>query len=88
MFECQTLKRSGTDLEACFGRLPCSRTYKIPEINKSFVRVCSRSRIFNLTNTALAPPKEAFDVGEFKLDVGRATVIALARVRRHFHLAQ
>ena len=38
---------------------------------------------------ALSPPAEqALDVGELQLHIGRAAVVALARVRRRLHLAQ
>src|SRR6266567_1849109 len=36
----------------------------------------------------LLPAEQALDVGEFELDVGRPAVVALAGVRRLFHLAQ
>src|SRR6185369_9227712 len=36
----------------------------------------------------LAPPEQAFDVGELEFDVGGAAVVALAGVRRGFHLAE
>ena len=34
------------------------------------------------------PAKQSLDIRELQLDIGRAAMIALSRVRRRFHLAQ
>ena len=36
----------------------------------------------------LTPPEQALDIGEFELDIGGAAMIALAGIRRCFHLAE
>src|SRR6185437_16767278 len=48
----------------------------------------TRDRAPSVRSEPLAPCEQLLDVGELKLDIGRAAVVADAGARRRLHLAQ
>src|SRR6185295_2434593 len=79
--------RRGTDLHRALSR-GTSRRHLAADRLSGLPRRPARRPYSRADQIASTPPEQPFDIRQFQLDIRRPAVVALAGVRRRFHLAQ